>query len=85
MKKTKGWDGWGDTKRFLVEDLGVYGTLLLLDFGHDFLINVVYNLGLWKNPYPNPHPFDFGFIQWITLIFCVVQILRKLDQLKYHW
>ena len=78
---------WGDAKKFLFEDILVYAGALVLDVFLDPLINMGrdFNWHFFKNPHELlGHPFHFGVVQTILLIFVVIQLVRKWDVWRYY-
>lgn len=78
----------GDCKKFILEDIGIYSAVIVIDLGLDFFPDlfrfVVSNVG------SDGHPRDFGILQGLVLGFAVIQLVRKIHFLKHyhrlnHW
>lgn len=75
---------WGDTKRFIFEDILVYTVGLILTVTADFWINLATKYNFYVDRNLQGHPYDFGALQMVVGLFCVIQLCRKYDQWKYY-
>jgi hypothetical protein len=72
----------GDARRFLLEDIILYSSLIIINLALDFLFNVLIATGLEPGPL---HPYHFGAFQILGLLFCAFQLFRKLSEWRYWW
>lgn len=75
----------GDAKRFLAEDVLLYGGGLILSLGHDYFIAGLHLVGidiLFNGEVF--HPQGFGHFQITGIIFCGTQLLRKIVDWRYY-
>lgn len=70
----------GDTKKFLLEDIILYAGVISVDLVWDFIQNICHATGLQ----PTSTPYHFGTYQAIVLVFSLIQLVRKVNQLRYY-
>ena len=76
---------WGDPKRFLFEDLILYGTFVVMALLWDYGVNLLRAAGVDIFTHETGmHPVEFGRGQAFWLIFSLVQFTRKYSDFRYH-
>lgn len=76
---------WGDAKRFLVEDIAIYTGILVIDIFLDFICDFFISVGIVNDlSQGDGHPLGFGLYQTIVLVFCLVQLVRKIIDYRYY-
>ena len=71
---------WGDGKKFIFEDLVIYGTVILGDLGYDLFANFMHAVNLRGTG----TPYHFGYEQTFILFAFGVLLARKVSQWKYY-
>lgn len=83
LKNSRG--GWSDGKRFLVEDIVVYGFCLIISLFFDHICALISHLGIYILFNQEVlHPYNFGVFQALGACFSMVQIIRKWIDLRYY-
>ena len=67
----------------ILEDLWIYGSITLINIFYDFIYNFLYSAG-WIVSNRGLNPISYGLLQDAIFFFCLVQIIRKVIQLKYY-
>ena len=73
-----------DAKKYLEEDMVLYGSLIVLNLCWDLLLNLGIAVHLYQPEHlPQGQPYAFGAVQIIMLLFCAVQFYRKWNDWRY--
>jgi len=75
---------WGDPKRFIFEDLLVYGSMLVIFIWFDPIINLLRASGIIVFDHEVYHPLNYGKGQIIGILFSSLQLIRKCVDWRYH-
>lgn len=74
-------------KDLLREDIIIYSVILFSTLTFDLFYNALFHLRLLSDALvakePLGHPVSFGILQLSIIIFCVIQLLRKYNQVKW--
>lgn len=71
---------WGDAKRFIFEDMCLYGLVLVFDLGYDVFFNLACAGGLLERT----RPVGLGVAQCSVAVFFTLLLLRKISQWQYY-
>jgi hypothetical protein len=72
----------GDTQKLLIEDFIVYFLLFILIVVWDLFKNFLRSVGLDSSPLL--HPYHLGIFQISGIIFCGMQLIRRVMWWKYY-
>ncbi len=76
---------WGDAKRWIFEDLVIYGAAFILAIGWDYLVFVLSLAGFNVFTHEGAaHPINFGAFQIFGITFSAFQFLRKIAAWRYY-
>lgn len=76
---------WGDAKRGLFEDIFIYSSGLVFILLWDFIVNLLRAAGVDLFTHePELHPLHYGKLQIIGLVFCTLQLTRKIADWRFY-
>lgn len=73
-----------DARKYLEEDIFLYGSMLILNLAWDFLLNLAIAVHAYHPTHmPDGQPYSFGVGQIIMAVFCAIQLFRKWNDWRY--